>query len=137
MYNVAELKFRINRDKYGSLLPIESTVDVPFKIERIYTITDVPESISRGFHAHRKLHQVLICLNGNVKIKTVIPNGELITELNDCSVGLYIGPFVWREMFDFSKDCVLLVLASDFFNEDDYIRNKDFYFIEATEYFGK
>lgn len=136
MFNVAELKFKTNKDKYGCLIPIESRKDIPFQIERVYTITNVPDDVKRGFHAHRKLHQVLVCLNGNVKIRTIIPNKELITELNDSSIGLYIGPFVWREMYDFSKDCVLLVLASEFFDENDYIRNKDFYYSEAIKYFG-
>ncbi|WP_171787052.1 WxcM-like domain-containing protein [Clostridium beijerinckii] len=117
---------------YGNLTPIEEVFDVPFDIKRIYYITNVPQGVSRGFHAHRRLHQVLICINGSVKIKLKNPKEESEVILNDSSDGLYIGPYVWREMYDFSEDAILLVLASDYYNENDYIRNIDFYMNEAA-----
>ncbi len=131
MYNCSLFKFLNIGSKYGNLTPIEGLVDIPFDIKRIYYITKVPQDISRGFHAHRKLHQVLICLNGSVKIKVKSPKEEAEFTLDDSSVGLYIGPYIWREMYDFSEGAVLLVLASDYYNEDDYIRNIDFYIKEA------
>lgn len=131
MYNCSLFKFLNIGSKYGNLTPIEGLVDIPFDIKRIYYITKVPQDISRGFHAHRKLHQVLICLNGSVKIKVKSPKEEAEFTLDDSSVGLYIGPYIWREMYDFSEGAVLLVLASDYYNEDDYIRNIDFYMKEA------
>ncbi|WP_171788819.1 WxcM-like domain-containing protein [Clostridium beijerinckii] len=131
MFNCTLFKFKNIKDKYGYLTPIESKVDIPFEIKRIYYITKVEDGTARGFHSHRKLHQVLICINGSVKIKAKNPNEEEIIELNDHSVGLYIGPYVWREMFDFSEGSVLLVLASEYYDEDDYIRNYDFYLDEA------
>lgn len=131
MYNCSLLKFLNISGKYGDLTPIEELVDIPFDIKRVYYITKVPQDISRGFHAHRKLHQVLICVNGSVKIKVKTPKEETEFLLNTSSVGLYIGPYIWREMYNFSKDAVLLVLASDYYHEDDYIRNIDFYMQEA------
>lgn len=131
MYNCSLFKFLSINSKYGDLTPIEELVDVPFNIKRIYYITKVPQDISRGFHAHRKLHQVLICLNGSIKIKAKSPKEETEFILDNPSVGLYIGPYIWREMYDFSEGSVLLVLASDYYNEDDYIRNIDFYMKEA------
>lgn len=131
MYNCSLFKFLSIDSKYGNLTPIEALIDVPFYIKRIYYITKVPQDISRGFHAHRKLHQVLICLNGSVKIKVKNPKEETEFILDNSSVGLYIGPYIWREMYDFSEGTVLLVLASDHYNEDDYIRNIDFYMKEA------
>lgn len=131
MYNCSLLKFKDIADKYGCLTPIEGKIDIPFDIKRVYYITGVTEGMTRGFHSHRKLHQVLICLNGSVKIKTKNPYEEEIIELNNPSVGLYIGPYVWREMFDFSEGSVLLVLASENYDEEDYIRNYDFYLDEA------
>src|SRR5476649_896063 len=131
MYNCSLFKFLSIDSKYGNLTPIEEIVDVPFDIKRIYYITKVPPDISRGFHAHRKLHQVLICLNGSIKIKVKSPKEETEFILDNSSVGLYIGPYIWREMYDFSEGSVLLVLASDYYNEDDYIRNIDFYMKEA------
>lgn len=135
MYNCSLIKFKDITDKYGHLTPIEAKIDIPFKMKRVYYITNVKKEITRGFHSHRKLHQVLICLNGSVKIKTKNPNEEEITELNNPSVGLYIGPYIWREMFDFTEGTVLLVLASEYYSEDDYIRNYDFYLEEAKKIF--
>jgi len=133
MYNCSLLKFMNINSKYGDLTPIEEMVDVPFDIKRIYYITKVPKGIERGFHAHRKLHQVLICLNGSVKIKVKNPKEESEFILEDSSVGLYIGPYIWRQMYDFSEGAVLLVLASDYYDESDYIRNIDFYMEEAVK----
>ncbi len=135
MYNCSLLKFLNINDKYGELTPIEELFDVPFDIKRVYYITKVPQDISRGFHAHRKLNQVLICLNGSVKIKVKTPKEENEFTLANSSVGLYIGPYIWREMYDFSEGAVLLVLASDYYNENDYIRNFDFYMQEASNRF--
>ncbi|OCA99711.1 dTDP-6-deoxy-3,4-keto-hexulose isomerase [Clostridium diolis] len=132
MYNCSMFKFLSINSNYGNLTPIEEVFDVPFDIKRIYYITKVPHGVSRGFHAHRRLHQVLICINGSVKIKLKNPKEESEVILNDSSDGLYIGPYVWREMYDFSEGAILLVLASDYYNENDYIRNIDFYMNEAA-----
>lgn len=135
MYNCSLLKFKNFSDQYGTLVPIESKIDVPFEIKRIYYIFNVEHDICRGFHAHRSLHQVLICLKGSVKIRVKNPDSEEIIELNDPSVGLYIGSYIWREMFNFTEGSVLLVLASEYHDENDYIRNYDFYLKEAENRF--
>ncbi|MZK49878.1 sugar 3,4-ketoisomerase [Clostridium beijerinckii] len=135
MLNIGLIKFREIDDKYGSLVPIEGKVDIPFKIKRIYYIYNVENDICRGYHAHRKLHQILICIKGAVKIKVQSSNEEEIIQLKDPTIGLYIGPFIWREMFDFTKDAILLVLASEYYDENDYIRNYDFYLAEAQKLF--
>ncbi|MPN30039.1 hypothetical protein SDC9_177496 [bioreactor metagenome] len=70
-----------------------------------------------------------------MKIRVKNPNAEEIIELNDSSEGLYIGPLIWREMFDFSDGAVLLVLASEYYDESDYIRNYDFYLEESKKLF--
>lgn len=114
----------------GHLTPIEEMSDIPFEIKRIYYITRVPENTIRGFHAHRKLEQVLICLNGSVAVNISDPFEKESFLLNDPAKGLYIGPGMWREMYDFSPAAVLLVLASDFYDENDYIRDYRVY----TEY---
>jgi dTDP-4-dehydrorhamnose 3,5-epimerase-like enzyme len=135
MYNISLIKFKEIKDKYGDLIPIEAKVDIPFEIKRIYYISKVDKEITRGYHSHRKLHQVLVCVNGSVKVRIKNPNEEEIIELNKSSVGLYIGPYVWREMFDFSEGSVLLVLASEYYDESDYIRNYDFYLDEVKNYY--
>ncbi len=133
MYNCSLIIFKDICDKYGHLTPIESKIDIPFEIKRVYYITGVEDGVTRGHHSHRKLHQVLICLNGSIKIKIKNPNEEEVVELNDPSVGLYIGPYVWREMFNFTEGSVLLILASEYYNENDYIRNYDFYLEETLK----
>lgn len=135
MYNCGIIKFKNILGKYGSLVPIEASRDIPFDVKRIYYITDVDGGVTRGFHSHKMLHQILICPKGSVKVRVKNPNEEEVYELNDNSKGLYIGPLIWREMFDFSEDAVLLVLASEYYDENDYIRNYDFYLEEAKKLF--
>ena len=135
MYNTAMLKFKLNKDKYGSLIPIEAFVDIPFGIERVYYIFGVENGVRRGFHSHKQLHQAVICVRGSVKILLKTHKQEEIVTLDNPGEGLYIGPMIWREMYDFSNDAVLLVLASAHYDEDDYIRNFDKYVEEAKKYF--
>lgn len=136
MYNTGMIKFKENSDKYGSLVAIESQGEIPFEIKRIYYIFEVYSDVRRGFHAHKKLHQVLICINGSVKILVKTPAEEQIIELNNASEGLYIGPMIWREMYDFSEGAILIVLASEHYNENDYERNYDKYLELAGAYFN-
>ena len=112
----------------GALSFFEGTRDIPFDIKRIYFISQVPEGARRGFHAHKKLKQLLFCPYG--KIQLVLDTGEKggsreeIT-LNDPSIGIVIDKPVWREMLWLEKNSVLVVAASDFYTEDDYLRNYD------------
>ena len=131
MYNCSLLKFVNLKNKYDDLTPIEEMVDVPFDIKRIYYISKVPQGLARGSHAHRKLHQVLICINGSVRIKVKNPKEENDFILDDSTVGLYLGPYTWSDMYDFSENTVLLVLASDHYDESEYIRNIDIYLEES------
>lgn len=135
MKNVSNYNFKENKDKYGSLVPIESEKDIPFPIKRVYYIYDVQTDMRRGFHSHIDLHQMLICVSGSVKILTKAPYEEEITVLDNPNKGLYIGPMVWREMFDFSDGAVLLVLASEWYTVSDYIRDYSKYELMAKEYF--
>lgn len=121
----------------GQLNAIEGEHDVPFAVQRIYYITGVPKGVTRGFHSHRDLEQVLLCVNGSVKIRLKTPTNEQVVTLNDPSRGLYIGHMIWREMFDFTEGAVLLVLASQHYTEADYIRNYAQYLCEAEKYFEK
>lgn len=110
-------------DERGSLVVIESAQNIPFEVKRLYYIYDAKPEIPRGFHAHKELFQIAFCLKGKCKMK--MDNGVSKEEvwLDQPNKGLLIPSKVWHEMHDFSKDCVLLVLASDFFDEKDYIRN--------------
>ena len=120
-------KYNVHRDKWGKLVALEGNGEIPFNIKRVYYIYGVEEGVRRGFHSHKKLQQILICVHGSVKILLKTPKKEEIVTLDKANEGLYIGPNVWREMYDFSSDAVLLVLASAHYNESDYIRDYDEY----------
>jgi dTDP-4-dehydrorhamnose 3,5-epimerase-like enzyme len=117
------INFQIFGDERGSLISLESFKNIPFEIKRSYYIFKTSPNVSRGMHAHKNLKQVLIALSGKCEI--IIDDGKIKNKilLNSPSQGLYIEGLVWREMQNFSSDCVLLVLADDYFNEEDYIRN--------------
>lgn len=112
-------------DPRGALTFLEEDADVPFSIRRIYYIYRVAEGERRGFHAHKRLKQCLICLGGSCKILLDDGKERQIVELNDPNEGLYIDTPVWREMYDFSAGATLLVLASESYDEADYIRDYD------------
>lgn len=127
MENCKLIKFNKVTDGRGNLTFIEYPQNIPFEIKRVYYIYGVDEGIERGFHSHKDLEQILIAVNGNIKIRIKTPNDEEIVELNDPNEGLYIGSMIWREMFDFSDQAVLLVLASHEYDESDYFRNYEEY----------
>lgn len=118
---VFELK--TNGDERGSLIAIESGHNVPFDIKRCYYIFGTAPGVRRGFHAHRTLNQILICTSGSCRI--FLDDGKDTKDvLLDSPIrALHISGLIWREMHDFSKDCVLLVLADQYYSEDDYIRS--------------
>jgi len=122
MHNTQLIRFKRHTDEYGSLTPVEAGVDIPFDIKRIYYIYDVPPDVMRGFHSHKNLHQVLIPLNGAVSIRLKTPFEETDVHLDKPYEGLYIGPNIWREMYGFTPGSTLLVLASEYYDEADYIR---------------
>lgn len=121
-------------DSRGCLVAIESFGDIPFEINRVYYIFEVPEDSRRGFHAHEDLEQILICVHGTVKVLVDDGANNDVIMLTDPRCGLYIGPLVWREMFDFSKGAVLLVLASRHYNPDDYEKDYGQFKIKARKY---
>ena len=120
---VYELELDIKGDDRGSLIAIESCKNIPFDIKRVYYIFNTQHGVARGFHAHKTLKQLLVCITGSVDIKCERKDIIEVYSLNSPSKALYINGMVWHEMFNFSKGAVLLVLASDFYLESDYIRS--------------
>ncbi len=112
----------------GELSFFEGTHEIPFEIKRIYYISKVPEGIRRGFHAHKELKQFLFCPYGRIQLILENKNGREEIELSDPSIGVLIEQCTWREMLWLQKDSVLCVAASDFYKEEDYIRNYDEFF---------
>lgn len=114
-------------------MALEAHKTVPFDVKRVYYIFGTKEGVSRGFHAHQALQQVAVCVTG--KCRMVLDDGKTREEiwLDSPTKGLLIGDLLWREMHDFSPDCVLLVLASEYYNEADYIRSyEEFKKIKAS-----
>jgi dTDP-4-dehydrorhamnose 3,5-epimerase-like enzyme len=120
-YQILELNRKV--DSRGELVALEGLKDIPFTIKRVYYIYNVSNGKRRGFHAHKKLKQILICVHGQCKIH--LDDGHSTAEvlLNKPYEGLYVDNNMWREMYDFSPDAVLLVLASELYDESDYIRD--------------
>jgi len=123
--NIQIINFPSLGDDRGSLVAIEAKFTVPFEVKRVYYIFETKFGVARGFHAHRELQQVAICVSG--KCRMLVADGMQRKDvwLDSPTKGLLIGGMVWREMHDFSPDCVLLVLANQHYNEDDYIRSYD------------
>ena len=121
--HVVKYVFQQHGDERGMLVALEELKDIPFEIKRVYYMYDTKENVRRGFHAHKSLEQILICIHGSCKI--LLDNGKekKVVSLEKPYEGLYIANDIWREMYDFSSDAVLLVLASDFYKEEDYIRD--------------
>ena len=112
-------------DPRGNLCFAESGVHVPFKIERVYYLYDVPSGSVRAGHAHKALQQLLLPLSGSFDVRLNDGLREEVVSLNRPSRGLYIGPRMWRELENFSSGSVCAVLASTVYDESDYLRDKD------------
>ena len=121
--NFSLIDFIVKGDERGSLIAIEAGHNAPFEIKRVYYIFDTKKDVERGFHAHINLKQIAIAVKGECTF--VLDNGETREEikLTNPKQGLLIEGLLWREMKDFSNDCVLIVLASEHYDETDYIRN--------------
>ena len=121
-------------DERGGLVALELGIGktVPFDVRRVYYIHRTEAGVSRGFHAHRSLKQIAIAVSGRCRI--VLDNGRNREEawLDSPLRGLVIGDYTWRELHDFSPDCVVLVLASEHYDESDYIRDYQM-FIEESQ----
>lgn len=122
---IKKIKFPTYTNETGTLSFFESERHIPFDIRRVYYIYDVQGNSRRGFHAHRDLQQVLFCIHGSCKL--LLDNGseQVNVLLDDPAEGLLIENPIWREMYDFSPGAVLLVMASQYYDEADYIRAYD------------
>lgn len=121
--DVKIIDFQKHGDERGMLVTLEETKEVPFSIRRVYYMYETAKNVRRGYHAHKKLEQILICVHGACTIH--LDDGCECKEirLDKPYEGLYIANNVWREMYDFTEDAVLMVLASELYDESDYVRN--------------
>jgi UDP-2-acetamido-3-amino-2,3-dideoxy-glucuronate N-acetyltransferase len=118
-------------DLRGSLTFAEFDKSLPFIPKRYFLVFDVPSKEVRGEHAHRQCHQFLVCIKGNCSV--VVDDGQNRTEvlLNRPNLGLHVPPMVWATEYKYSQDAVLLVLASDIYTAEDYIRDYDLFLKEV------
>jgi dTDP-4-dehydrorhamnose 3,5-epimerase len=110
-------------DQRGHLVSLESARSLPFDLKRVYYIFDTKAGINRGFHAHKRLQQLAVCVSGRCRM--VLDDGKVREEiwLDSPTKALLINKMIWREMHDFSDNCVLVVFASNYYDEADYIRD--------------
>jgi dTDP-4-dehydrorhamnose 3,5-epimerase-like enzyme len=119
------LQLQTHGDERGSLVALEEGVNIPFPVKRVYYLFNTKNGVHRGFHAHKTLKQVAITVRGSCRF--ILDDGyeKVDLLLDNPSQGLLIESFLWREMYDFSEDCVLMVLADQLYDEADYIRDYD------------
>jgi dTDP-4-dehydrorhamnose 3,5-epimerase-like enzyme len=128
MYSVADCEIvslpKIHNEA-GNITVIENSITIPFDVKRIYYLYDVPMGSERGGHGHYKLQQYIVALSGSFTF--VLDDGVHTREffLNDPSKALHIKPGIWREIKNFSSGSICLVLASDIYSEEDYLRDYD------------
>ncbi|MCX2717885.1 FdtA/QdtA family cupin domain-containing protein [Helicobacter sp. MIT 21-1697] len=110
-------------DEKGSLVACEYQKNCPFEIKRVFYIFDVNPNAVRGRHANKDSEFLFVALNGSCKVKIDDGKSQEILTLNNPKQGLYVGKMLWKEMFDFSKGCVLLVISNAPYNKDEYIND--------------
>lgn len=117
------LTFKENGDERGKLVVVEAMQDIPFEIKRVFYIYGSDPDVVRGKHANKETEFVLINVSGTSKVKVSDGDQEFVVNLDRPNIGIYLPKMVWKDMYDFSKDSVLLVLASEHYNSSEYIRD--------------
>lgn len=120
---IKKITFQTHGDSRGQLVALEEMKDIPFKIKRVYYMYDTTKGVRRGFHAHKELQQILICTSGECKILMDDGTEKQIVTLNSPDEGLFVDKLIWHEMFDFSDGAILMSIASDYYDESDYLRD--------------
>ncbi len=124
-------------DRRGNLTFVEQQNHVPFDIKRVFYLYDIPTAESRGAHAHRELHQFLICLSGSFDVELFDGTSTRTVHLNRPWIGLHIPPMIWASEVNFDPGSICLVLTSDVYKECDYIRELTEFITLTTSYMRK
>lgn len=125
------IDFRIMGDDRGSLISLEGDKNIPFDIKRVYYIFETTKGTVRGFHANKNSNKVMICTSGSCKFLLDDGRNKSVVTLDNPAKGMYISGLIWREIFDFTPDCVLMVLADTVYDEKEYLRDYNQFLKEA------
>ena len=125
-------KFKVLGDNRGQLVALEENKEIPFDIKRVFYIYGTQPNTPRGNHSHYKTKQFLIAVNGSCKVTLDDGKTKETFDLNKPNLGLFQDALIWGTMHDFSSDCVLVVLASEHYDESDYIRDYDMFLKEVA-----
>lgn len=126
-------QFKDLGDERGNLVVIEGGIDIPFELKRVFYIYGSDCDVVRGQHANRRTEFILINVSGKSKVRITDGKEEYIVILDKPRMGVYIPPMIWKDMYDFSEDSILLVLCSEHYDADEYIRNYEEYISEIRQ----
>ena len=118
-------EFKVLGDHRGQLVALEANRQIPFDVKRVFYIYGTQEGIPRGNHSHYKTKQFLVAVNGSCKVTLDNGKEKETFDLNKPNLGLFQDALVWGSMHDFSSDCVLMVLADEYYDASDYITDYD------------
>ncbi len=130
---IERIQLQMHGDQRGMLISLEKDLNVPFDIRRVYYLFSTKCDVHRGMHAHRNLNQLAVTVRGSVTFLLDDGSGPCKVVLDDPAKGLLLRRMVWREMYDFTEDCVLMVLADQFYDPADYITDYDVFLREVHQ----
>ncbi len=133
MRNYKLLNFKVNGNEMGKLVAIEGLNQIPFEIKRIFYIYGVKGDAVRGRHSNRNSEFVMINVKGSADVRLHDGSKEHVVNLSKPNEGLYIPKLMWKDMYNFSDDCVMLVLSSEVYDENEYIRDFDEFLKEVSK----
>lgn len=131
--NIRFLQLQAHGDDRGALIALEEGRNVPFTVRRVYYMFDTKPDVRRGMHAHRNLRQLVVAVRGSCRFLLDDGVEQIEVVLDNPAQGILLESMVWREMYDFSEDCVLMVLADTLYDESDYIRDRAVFLEEARK----
>lgn len=132
IYHCTVLQLSKVHNRAGNITIVERDNHIPFDVKRVYYLYDIPGGESRGGHAHHNLRQLVVAASGSFSVQLDDGKNKKVVTLNRPDYGLIIEPGVWREVLEFSSGAICLVLASDKFDADDYIRDYDSFLRDKT-----
>jgi hypothetical protein len=125
IYDCSIIQLNKIHNRSGNITSVENKISIPFSVKRIYYLYDVPGGAQRGGHAHKELQQLIVAASGCFDVVLDDGNNKKIVELNRPYYGLHVVPGIWRELINFSSGAICLVMASEIYSKNDYIRDYD------------